>query len=218
MRFYRITEYLKLLVIFSLTTVLVVGCLSSNGNRQSPEKALSQSSSERGFLNRTRSEWREVLEWPNDCEEAFMASYFAEGSGVEPIVAKDGSSVIAVLCAAGAYQSSFMYYALDSVADSDPALLEMPVYLSPDGRQLDYMRQTEVWGEPYFIPGLNQFTILNLSRQTRDCGIWTRYNLHDGQVEVDELWVQLPCLDTIQPSIDWESDSPPTGWKKVDDY
>ena len=163
-----------------------------------------------------RAAWREVLNWTNDCEEAFQSTHAGEGTGIELQSLGEQISLVAVLCVAGSYQPSFMYYYLDE-GSSPPlsAVISFPTYESPDGRTLIRAEHTELWGEARFVPERRELYVLNVSRQTRDCGSWARYAFVDHEVQLREFWVRLPCPEEIEQPVDPQPGVPPDGWTRV---
>jgi hypothetical protein len=165
-----------------------------------------------------RAAWRKVLGWTDDCEQAFEISYAGKGVGIEFHALRDGMTLVAVLCAAGAYQPSFMYYLLDeSSPNAVASLLNFPTYESPDGRFLIHARHVELWGEPSLLHNERELTVLSLARQTGDCGTWARYGFTRREVELREFWARLPCPAEIEPPADPKPGEPPEGWRRVDD-
>jgi hypothetical protein len=61
-----------------------------------------------------------------------------------------------------------------------------------------------------------ELSILHLSRQTRDCGIWTRYALHGGEpAELVDAWARLPCPADPEPPVTPDPGHPPQGWTRI---
>ena len=164
-----------------------------------------------------RSNWRKNLQWSNSCEDAFQASYVGQQSGVQVYKVDDRAELISVLCSAGAYQPSFVYFLLDQkVSSVKPRAVSFPIYDSNDGQHLNLVEQTEIWGEPLFDSGRGELNILNVARQSRDCGSWAVYGLDSGRAELLELWTRYPCPQNIQTPAEQRTGVPPTGWVRVD--
>lgn len=160
---------------------------------------------------RDRAGWRAVLGWPDDCEQAFAASFAGEGDGIEVQQLADGRALVAVLCAGGAYQPSYRYY-LAPGAGAPAVALALPTYVSPDGETLSCSLEQEVFGEPSFLRDGAGWVVLSLSRQTADCGTWARYAVADGHAELRELRAQVRCPAEVGEPVDSASAEPPARW------
>jgi hypothetical protein len=162
-----------------------------------------------------RTDWRSVLNWPNDCEEAFQASHVGDDAGLVFNELSPGISFVEVLCAAGAYQPSFVYVRLDERSTIPIArLLIFPVYESSDGVSIESAKASEIWGEPFVSPARRELTILNLARQTGDCGIWTRYNIGGDLPEMVDAR-RAPCATRPGAPATSSNGEPPRGWQPV---
>jgi len=164
-----------------------------------------------------RLNWRKMLAWNNDCEESFQASYAGLGSGVEVYALQNGLDLVSVLCSAGAYQPSFVYFIVDKNAGFDRAIaIKFNSAESADGESLQSNPQIELWGEPMIDVALGEYNILKLARQTGDCGIWAVYALQGEFAELLELWTRFPCPAKIESRAEQRVGMPPEGWIRVD--
>jgi hypothetical protein len=162
-----------------------------------------------------RTGWRSVLNWPDDCEEAFQASHAGDDAGLVFNELSPGISFVEVLCAAGAYQPSFVYVRLDERSTVPIArLLIFPVYESSDGVSIESARASEIWGEPFVSSARRELAILNLARQTGDCGIWTRYNIGGELPEMVDAR-RAPCAARPEAPATSSNGEPPRGWQPV---
>jgi hypothetical protein len=165
---------------------------------------------------RDRASWRPVLKWPDECEEAFRASHVGEDAGLVFNELGPGLSFVETQCAAGSYQPSFVYVRFDERPRAPVAtVVSFRVYQSPDGRSIEQTNETELWGEPSLSPLRQELTVLNLARQTGDCGIWTRYNIGSDTPAVVDVRTRLPCPPRPGPRATSESGDPPRGWRPV---
>lgn len=171
-----------------------------------------------GLSLEDRAAWRDTLGLSDDCERAFEVSYAGEGAGLELFPVGEETAVITVLCSAGAYQPSFLYYYLD-LRDSGlvASPIEFPTYESADGQSLTPARRFELWGEPTFLPESGELTVLRIARQTGDCGTWARYGFDRDEVELRGFRARLPCPAEIQSAVDPQPGLPPPGWRSVDE-
>lgn len=162
-----------------------------------------------------RTAWRRVLNWSDECEEAFQASHVGDEGGLVFNELSPGISLVEVLCAAGSYQPSFVYVRFDERPPAPVAkVLSFPTYESSDGVSITSANASELWGEPFVSPARQELAVLNLARQTGDCGIWTRYNIGGEMPEMVEAR-STPC--SIPPGAPAASGDggPPHGWKPV---
>jgi len=211
-----------------LGAAAVVGCTSPRGeDRQThadsgAAAALTQAAPPADPLPRTRlslrdrAGWRAVLKWPDECEEAFRASHVGEDGGLVFDELGPGLSFVEVLCAAGSYQPSFVYVRFDERARAPVAtVVSFRVYQSPDGRSIERTDETELWGEPSVSSVRQELTVLNLARQTGDCGIWSRYHIGNETPTAVDVRTRLPCPPRPGPRATSESGDPPRGWRPV---
>jgi hypothetical protein len=127
-----------------------------------------------------------------------------------------GVSLVEVLCAAGSYQPSFVFIVLDERPPTPRGtVLSFQTYQSPDGTSLEEVTATEMVGEPAVIPEQRALTVLNLWRQTADCGVWARYAIGDGAPKLEAARARFPCPTRPGPPAQSRGGSPPSGWKIV---
>jgi hypothetical protein len=94
-------------------------------------------------------------------------------------------------------------------------VLSFKTYQSPDGTSLEEVTATEMVGEPAVIPEQRALTVLNLWRQTADCGVWARYAIGDGAPKLEAARARFPCPTHPGPPALSRGGSPPSGWKIV---
>jgi hypothetical protein len=169
-----------------------------------------------GLNLRDRMEWRTVLGWPQSCEDAFQGSRGSEDGGLEFHKLTDGVSLVNVLCASGSYQGSFVYVRLDErQAAPEATVLGFASYQAVDDKSVEKVQATEIWGEPTVLEGTGELTILNLFRQTGDCGLWSRYAVADGSPRLEEVRARLQCPASPGRRAELEAGQPPSGWKPI---
>jgi hypothetical protein len=163
-----------------------------------------------------RARWRGVLQWPAECENAFELTHISSDGGLFFRALEDGVTLIEVTCAAGAYQGSAVFVRLDENA-SPPAArtLMFATYTSADNETLERTESTELWGEAMFLQDARELTLLSVSRQTRDCGTWSRYSLAEAAPRLLELYAQIVCPEESGPPAQPEPGRPPDGWAKI---
>jgi hypothetical protein len=165
---------------------------------------------------RDRTDWRRVLQWDEACEKEFQSSRVAEDGGLVFHQIAPSVSLVEVFCSAGAYQPSFIIVRLDERSQAPVAdVLSFVTYESTDGSSLESVQQVEMTGEPSILAEQREVTVLNVFRQTRDCGIWTRYGIPDGAPQLKEARVRLPCPAGPGVPVSTEPGRPPRGWRLI---
>jgi hypothetical protein len=165
---------------------------------------------------RDRTDWRRLLNWAETCEKEFQSSRVGEDGGLVFHQIVPGLSLVEVLCSAGAYQPSFVIVRLDERSQAPAAdALSFVTYASTDGTSLESAQQVEMTGEPSILPEQRELTVLNVFRQTRDCGIWARYGIADGAPQLKELRVRLPCPTSAGAPVSSDPGRPPREWHQI---
>jgi hypothetical protein len=165
-----------------------------------------------------RAAWRSALDWPASCEDAFESSRAGQDGGLVIHALEPNVSLVEVLCASGAYQPSHVFLRFDERGSSPVAtLLEFRVFLSADGAALTTSLETEIWGEPTLSPGARELSVLTLSRQLADCGVWSRHAIGSGSDRPQLLAAaeQLPCPPTPGPPAESADGNAPRGWRPI---
>ena len=169
-----------------------------------------------GITAAQRGRWRTQLIWPDDCEDAFVASHVGDGGGIQVLRLGPAVSLVEVTCAAGAYQPSVMRFKLiEDGAAARSVLLSFPVYVSEDGHDLRLSQDTEVWGESVVTPAAAEIAILSLARQTADCGVWARYSLAADQPRLLAAAARVQCPTTPGPPVRVSASGPPPAWDAI---
>ena len=131
-----------------------------------------------------RAAWRPILNWSNDCEEAFQAT--ASGrSGIQSFSLSEDRRLIEVACAAGAYQGSQEYFLLRG---STARPLKFAVV--EDGKLKE---ATEITGLAEFDPKAGVLKVHNRYRGPGDCGSYAVYTFADDGASVKELREKAEC-------------------------
>jgi hypothetical protein len=162
-----------------------------------------------------RAEWRTLLKWDNACERAYQSTNVTDEAGVETYVFDDTDKLVRVLCAVGSYEPSFLLY---RIKDQQPALLRLETYIASDEDYLQRTLQTELWGEIFVNPKTRTLVIVNVARQTKDCGTWAQYGLKAYSVDLQALYSKLPCPLDIASPVSPDAANPPTDWQRLKDH
>jgi hypothetical protein len=163
-----------------------------------------------------REAWRRMLSWPATCEHAFQSTRATEDGGLLVAELAPGLSIVAVTCAAGSYQPSHAFIRLDERGSSPVATtLEFQTYESADGVTLNMTAATELFGHATLSPDRRELSILSLSRQLADCGIWSRYAVATERPQLIAAVAQLPCPFTPGPPAESPGGDAPSGWRPI---
>jgi hypothetical protein len=165
---------------------------------------------------RDRAEWRAVLRWSDTCESDFEATRASDDAGLVFYSISRGVSLVQVICAAGAYQPAFLLVLLDErTGNAEARVLMFDAYQSADGTSVEVVKSAELTGDAWVSSDGTALTLLSFSRQTRDCGVWTRYALEDGTPRPVEVRGRLPCPESPGPPVESDGRDPPAGWTMV---
>ena len=157
-----------------------------------------------------RKAWREIIRWPEECEEAFAATAGSSGdyAGLEFFELGGGRRLVKVLCAGGAYQPSQVFAVVNEAGATPSAkVLTFGVYESPEDGKLDKTSATELWGLADFDARTKQLKIHNRFRGPGDCGTLSTYAFDDAGPVLKELRADTLC--------DGKGAEHPEQWKKV---
>ena len=158
---------------------------------------------------------RPVLSWPASCEEAFEASASSDDAGLVFTRLSERDTLVDVLCASGGYQPSHAIVLLDDGGGTEAArVLRVSVMTSSDGASWTRTEETEIWGEVRVQAATGDIVVLSVARQTRDCGVWSRYRVGRAGAELTEVWAGLPCRNP-PGAVAELADGPPKSWRPV---
>lgn len=184
--------------------------------RETPSSPLAALKRTGALTVEDRRAWRPMLRWPEACEEAFQASHAGEDGGLTFHPLGPGVSTVAVTCAAGSYQPSHVFLRFDERGSSPLAeILRFPVYRSESGRHIEQFVETEIEGEAVFSADGRQVSILSLSRQLGDCGIWNRFTISGSHPVLTEAAARLPCPSAPGDPARWTDGNAPDGWRPI---
>ena len=129
-----------------------------------------------------RASWREVLAWPEPCEEAYRESY-PEGEtygGLEFHRLGRGRYLVEVVCDGGGIQPG-------------------AVFMLYDGRRARPLRlkgfedETEVRALSKFVPATRELLLMSKADAMGTCGLFVRYSFRSGRPRVVEARRQDDC-------------------------
>ena len=164
-----------------------------------------------------RAAWRQVVQWPADCEDAFQASHVGDDGGLTLAELTLHLTLVDVLCAAGAYQPSHVFLRLDERGSSRVvSVLEFTRFDSDDGRTVALSApQNELWGEAYVAVDRRELSVLSLSRQLGDCGVWHKWAIGTEQPRLIAAASRLPCPSRPDTAAQMIAGDAPSGWRPM---
>ncbi|HEX6625863.1 MAG TPA: DUF1176 domain-containing protein [Pyrinomonadaceae bacterium] len=157
-----------------------------------------------------RKAWREIIRWPEECEEAFAgtAGRAGDNAGLEFFELGEGRRLLKVLCAGGAYQPSQVFAVVNEAGATPSAkVLTFDVHESPEDGKLEKTSATELWGLADFDARTKQLKVHNRFRGPGDCGTLSTYSFDDAGPVLKELRADTLC--------DGKGAENPEQWKKV---
>ncbi|HVF89547.1 MAG TPA: DUF1176 domain-containing protein [Blastocatellia bacterium] len=160
-----------------------------------------------GLTYEDRKSWREVLKWPDECEQAF--DYPDKSlSGIDVYRLADNRYLVAVTCTLGAYQGYQSFYLYDETKPEPVArLLTFESRESQEDDSLIETRTTEVWGQADFDEKTKELKVFNRFRGVGDCGFLATYEFSDGEPKLKEL--------RAKPACDGKDGGGPEKWRRI---
>lgn len=157
--------------------------------------ATAQSQLKKQNLKKTdRAEWRKLLHWPDDCEEAFQQTFKdEEQAGMEFYPLGNSQYLINITCYPGAYQPGFVLALYDEVKKKS-RLLRLKRYERATNGRVAAHEGAEINGFDKFDPKTKELTIFSKSRGLGDCGSLTIYRVASGSLFIKEARAQA-CYD-----------------------
>lgn len=161
--------------------------------------------------NKLRADWRALLKWDDTCEQAYQTTNVTEEQGVETYAFDGDDQLVQVLCAVGSYEPSFLLY---RIKQQRPQLLQLETFDASDEAYLQTTVQSELWGEISVDSKARSLVIVNVARQTKDCGTWADYRFTDQNVKLQTLYSKLPCPVDVADPVSPDLVSPPADWQR----
>jgi len=156
-----------------------------------------------------RKAWRQVLGWPDSCEERYDYPDPALG-GVAFHAFGNDRYLVEVVCTLGAYQGYQRYYLLDESAPQQIVRALSFVTYAAAGKQgqlLKRFQTEELWGSPQFDANTKQLSVMNKFRGSGDCGTLATYGFDAGDPQLKALRAKTAC--------DGRSAGTPERWPRV---
>jgi len=142
-----------------------------------------------------RKTWREVLGWPDSCEESYDYPDPALG-GIAFHALGDERYLVEVVCTLGAYQGYQRYYLLDESGPQPTAWPLMFVAYEASGKQgqtLKRIQTEEVWGSPQFDASTKRLNVTHKFRGSGDCGTLAVYSFDASDPQLEALRAKTAC-------------------------
>jgi len=186
-------------VAFSLRPLALIWLVSGAGlvwadttpSPPAPAAALSK----QNVTREGRKAWRQVLGWPDSCEEGYDYPDSALG-GVSFHALGSNRYLVEVVCTLGAYQGYQRYYLLDESAPQPMVrALSFAAYetTGKQGQRLTRVQTEELWGSPQFEAKTKRLSVMNKFRGGGDCGTLAVYAFDAGDPELKTLRAKTAC-------------------------
>lgn len=189
--------------VFNYKLVTITMMLVSSAVAQTPLKKAELTKSD-------RIEWRKILSWPDDCEEAFQELYKNDNyAGLEFHQLGPKKYLVQVTCYPGAYQPGFVFMFYDE-ASGKANLLKLKRYEREENGRVTNSVESEILGFPTFNAKTKELEIFSKSRGPGDCGYLATYIFINGKPMVKEARAQACYSDA-----DFNRVHNPRRWPKV---
>lgn len=163
-----------------------------------------------------RIRWREILKWPDDCENAF-SGYDDDFAGLEFYKIDRDKYVVHVVCTLGAYQGGQVFCLVkESQGNIESKLLSFEQFAEieessdpPDSSVKNKARfrrftDSSVWGTITFDSEKKRLINLNRYRGIGDCGTQTVYDMTGSSPKAVEFRTRLSCTGEEVPPAQWK--------------
>ena len=144
------------------------------------------------LASQDREAWRKLLQWPDDCEQAFAyPDKSFSGLAFYPIAKQQ--TIVQVICTLGAYQGYQLYYLLDADQGPNPQPLVFETREAQQQNAWTKMQTQELWGLPSFDKKTKTLKILNKFRGLGDCGVLATYQFINAKPILTALRGKSAC-------------------------
>ena len=141
----------------------------------------------------SRQQWREILQWPDSCEENFTDVTGYGGIYLYPV--GESRYVVSVACEVWAYQELSRVY-LVSVNDGAASVAPLTFAVAEEGGTAGtarFERREEVVGNLLVDAPKGHLVVYRRYSGFGDCGTYAVYDLRKGAPELVELRAQFDC-------------------------
>lgn len=192
--------------------------VQSDSQLVAQEKAKARSLSKKDVLYKDRRVWRNILNWPQECEDAFnFTSLDLTGNtnwgNIDFYPLSLDTYIVEVNCTFGWYQGYSYHFLLNEQNDSSlpvSKLLTLKTYDKNAKQQIDLVdpetKLPQVWGLSDFDSKNKILSILNKWRGIGDCGEYTTYAFQNENLVLKEYRMRN-CEDP-----NTETDTDPANW------
>lgn len=167
-------------------------------------------------ISNTRAEWRELLKWPQACDDGVSHITSESFIGIDVYTWSAGRKLVSVMCETGAYSWGEMFFLETSEEAGQFNLLVFPQFkaIADAPRELNFASKGQADYYQYSRPLLwGNLKVDNSSgnisndvfyRGGGGCGISTTYSLLNDEPVVVSLKIQAECEDRNIPISEWE--------------
>ena len=141
----------------------------------------------------SRQQWREILQWPDSCEENFSDVTGYGGVYLYPV--SESRYAVSVACETWAYQGLSRVY-LVSVNDGTTSMVPLTFSVAEEGGTAGtarFEKREEVVGTLLVDAPKGHLVVHRRYSGFGDCGTYSVYDLRKGAPELVELRAQFDC-------------------------
>lgn len=148
----------------------------------------------RNLARADRAAWREVLRWPETCEEDYESAYAGEEKygGVEFHALGRGLYLVEVVCDGGGIQPSAVFVLYDERRPRRARLLKLKGFDESDDAKRP-ARYSPVRALTKFDARRRELSLMSKYDAMGTCGLFVRYRFVRGRPRVVEAREQVDC-------------------------
>lgn len=177
---------MRLSITFRICVAVLLGCCSA--------AAQGVARQQRDLTRSDRAAWREVLRWPEACEEDYESAFAADGKygGLEFHALGRGLYLVEVVCDGGGIQPSAVFVLYDERRPRSARLLKLEGFEERDaaGRAA---RDPRVRALTKFSARTRELSLMSKYDAMGTCGLFVRYRFVRGRPRVVEAREQTEC-------------------------
>ena len=177
---------MRLSITFRICVAVLLGCCAAAAQGVPRKK--------RNPTRTDRAAWREVLRWPEACEEDYEAAYAGEEKygGLEFHALGRGSHLVEVVCDGGGIQPSAVFVLYDEKRPRGARLLKLEGFDGRDDAKRS-PRYSSVRALTKFDARARELSLMSKYDAMGTCGLFVRYRFVRGRPRVVEAREQTDC-------------------------
>ena len=181
---------MRLSITFQICVAVLLGCCSAAAQGVARQK--------RDLTRSDRAAWREVLRWPEACEEVYESAFAADGKygGLEFHALGRGLYLVEVVCDGGGIQPSAVFVRYDERRPRRAQPLKLNGFGARDDGSDDAgraARDPRVRALTKFSARTRELSLMSKYDAMGTCGLFVRYRFVRGRPRVVEAREQTAC-------------------------